>query len=162
MEEHGFEQRLQPQDDIFIFKHTELPGLPKTERIRKLVVSEETKLLVTESNRVYRWRTKMDAEFKSYELPETSKENFLGFISTKEKSGTVRNIFLDPIGWHCIISGDGGINYYLNYRDSKIKLIKDLKGVSIKAFGFHGAVSETKSGDILIATDAGLLILYRL
>ena len=33
------------------------------------------------------------------------------------------------------------LNYYLNYRDSKIKIIKDLKGVNIKAFGFHGSMS---------------------
>lgn len=69
MEEHGFEPRQQIDDDVFIFKNTELPGLPKTERIRKLVVSEETKILVTESNKLYRWRTKVDAEFKAYELP---------------------------------------------------------------------------------------------
>lgn len=69
MEEHGFEPRQQIDDDVFIFKNTELPGLPKTERIRKLVVSEETKILVTESNKLFRWRTKVDAEFKAYELP---------------------------------------------------------------------------------------------
>lgn len=61
VEEHGFEPRQQIDDDVFIFKNTELPGLPKTERIRKLVVSEETKILVTESNKLYRWRTKVDA-----------------------------------------------------------------------------------------------------
>jgi hypothetical protein len=39
VEENGFEQRQQIEDDVFIFKNTELPGLPKSERIRKLVVS---------------------------------------------------------------------------------------------------------------------------
>jgi hypothetical protein len=73
---------------------------------------------------LYRWRIKVDAEFKSYDLPETSKENFLGLIATKEKSANVRNIYLDAKGWHCIIAGEGGINYYLNYRDSKVKILK--------------------------------------
>ena len=35
VQEHGFEPRQQVEDDIFIFKNTELPGIPKTERIRK-------------------------------------------------------------------------------------------------------------------------------
>lgn len=73
VEERGFEPRLQLEEDIFVFKNTELPGLPKTERIRKLIVSEETKVLVTESNRLYRWRTKVDAEFRAYDMPETNK-----------------------------------------------------------------------------------------
>lgn len=136
--------------------------MPKTERIRKLVVSEETKVLVTESNRLYRWRTKVDAEFRAYELPETSKENFLGLLSTKEKSSTIRNVYLDPKGWHCLVVGDGTNNYYLNYRDGKVKILKELKGVNIKAVGFHGATSETKSGDIILAVEGGMLLLYRL
>lgn len=69
VEERGFQPRLELQEDIFVFKNTELPGLPKTERIRKLVVSEESKVLVTQSNKLYRWRTKVDAEFRAYELP---------------------------------------------------------------------------------------------
>jgi len=39
VEERGFEQRQQQDDDIFIFKNTDLPGVPKTEKIRKLIVS---------------------------------------------------------------------------------------------------------------------------
>jgi hypothetical protein len=139
-----------------------LPGVPKAERIRKLVVSEETRILVTESNKLYRWRIKVDAEFKPHDLPETSKENFLGLISSKERSANVKNIYLDSKGWHCIIAGDGGINYYLNYRDSKVKILKELKGVNLKAVSFHGATSETRSGDILMAIDGGILVLYRI
>lgn len=58
--------------------------------------------------------------------------------------------------------GDGGNNYYLNYRDTKIKVLKELKGVNIRAIGFHGALSETKSGDIILAVEGGVLSLYRL
>lgn len=61
-----------------------------------------------------------------------------------------------------MIAGDGGINYYLNYRDSKVKILKELKGVNIKAAAFHSAISETKSGDLLMAVDGGLLLLYRI
>lgn len=69
VEEHGFEPRQQIEDDVFIFKNTELPGVPKNEKIRKLVVSEETKILLTDTNKLYRWRTRVDAEFKAYNLP---------------------------------------------------------------------------------------------
>ena len=39
VEENGFEPRQEQEDDIFIFKSTELPGIPKNEKIKKLVVS---------------------------------------------------------------------------------------------------------------------------
>jgi hypothetical protein len=34
--------------------------------------------------------------------------------------------------------------------------------VNLKAVSFHGAISETKSGDILISIDGGILVLYRI
>lgn len=83
VEEKGFEPRQQEEDDIFLFKQTELPGIPKSEKIKKLVVSEETKVLVTESNKLFRWRIKLDAEFRYYELPEIKGETFLGLLSTR-------------------------------------------------------------------------------
>lgn len=83
VEERGFEPRQQQEEDIFVFKYTELPGIPKTEKIKKLIVSEETKVLITESNKLYRWRIKVDAEFKSYEMPEIKGETFLGLLSTR-------------------------------------------------------------------------------
>ena len=30
VEERGFEPRLQQEEDIFVFKNTDLPGVPKT------------------------------------------------------------------------------------------------------------------------------------
>ena len=40
VEENGFEQRLQSDEDIFVFKKVDLPGIPKTDKIKKFVVSE--------------------------------------------------------------------------------------------------------------------------
>jgi hypothetical protein len=51
-----------------------------------------------------------------YELPDISKDNFLGILSSKEKVSAIKNIYLDPKGYHCIIVGDSGNNYYLNYK----------------------------------------------
>ena len=66
VEERGFEPRMEEEEDTFVFKPSELPGVPRSEKIRKLVVSEETKVMVTESNRLYRWRVRVDSEFKAY------------------------------------------------------------------------------------------------
>jgi hypothetical protein len=48
-------------------------------------------------------------------------------------------VFLDAKGWHCFIVGDGGNNYYLNYRDSKPKVLRDLKGANVRVVAFHGS-----------------------
>jgi hypothetical protein len=66
IEEKGFEKRIEGDDDIFVFKKIELPGFPKNEEIKKFVVSEETKIVISKTNRIYRWRIKMDPQFKPY------------------------------------------------------------------------------------------------
>lgn len=58
--------------------------------------------------------------------------------------------------------GDSGNSYYLNYRDSKAKILKEMKGGNIKAVAFHGSISETKSGDIIVALEGGVIVLYRI
>ena len=47
---------------------------------------------------------------------------------------------------------EGGNNYYLGFKETKIRLLKDLKAVTIKALAFHSSGSETKSGDILFSS----------
>lgn len=89
---------------MFLFKNVDLPGIPKSEKIKKFVVSEETKILLTEQNKIYRWRVRTDAEFRAYDLPDATKDNFLGMLSSKEKTTTIRNIYMDSKGYHCIIS----------------------------------------------------------
>lgn len=83
IEEKGFEKRIQGNDDIFLFKRIDLPGIPKSEEIKKFIVSEETKILITKSNRIYRWRVKIDPQFRLYELPDLSKDHFLGILAQK-------------------------------------------------------------------------------
>ena len=98
-----------------------------------------------------------------YELPEIKGETFLGLLSTKEKESGIKNVFLDPKGWHVFIIGDTGNSYYLNHRDSRPKVLKELKGASVKAVEFHGSNnSESRSGDVLIALEGGNIVLYRI
>jgi hypothetical protein len=49
----------------------------------------------------------------------------------------IKNIYLDSKGYHCIIAAEGGNNFYFNYKDNKIKILKELKGQNIKALAFH-------------------------
>lgn len=72
--------------------------------------------MLTESNKIYRWRIKSDAEFRLYELPDHNKDNFLNLLSTKEKNVNIRQIYLDQKGYHCVIVAEGGNNFYLGFK----------------------------------------------
>jgi len=104
----------------------------------------------------------MDSEFKVYELPEIKGETFLGLLSTREKASGIKNVFLDSKGWHVFIVGDSGNSYYLNHRDTRPKILKELKGNNVKAVAFHGTTNESRSGDILVALEGGNIVLYRI
>lgn len=97
---------------------------------------------MTKSNKIYRWRPKVDPEFKLYELPDANRENFLGLLGGKDKQLNVKNVFLDPKGHHCLIACDMGNNFYLNIRESRIRPLVKLKGVNIKALAFHSSIDS--------------------
>lgn len=99
-----------------------------------------------------------------YELPDVSSRDggFLGLLGSKEKNLNVKNVYLDPVGYHCIITLDMNNNLYLNYKDSKIRPITRLKGIPIKALGFHSSGTESKSGYILFSSENAVISLLRL
>jgi len=68
-----------------------------------------------------------------------NKDHFLGILGSKDKNINIKNIHIDPTGYHCIIVAEGGNNFYLGFRETKIKYLKDLKGVIIKALAFHSS-----------------------
>ena len=87
----------------------------------------------------------------------------MGLLSTKEKASGIKNVYLDAKGWHAFIVGDAGNSYYLNHRDGKPRVLKELKGANVKAVAFHGSNSnEFRSGDMLIALEGGNIVLYRI
>ena len=73
IDEKGFEQRMEGEEDIFYFKRMDLPGFPRNEEIKKLAVSEEAKVIISKSNRIYRWRNRAEPEFRQHELPDQNK-----------------------------------------------------------------------------------------
>ena len=40
IEQKGFEKRIQGDEDIFLFKKMDLPGISKNEEIKKFIVSQ--------------------------------------------------------------------------------------------------------------------------
>ena len=83
----------------------------------------------------------MDPEFRHCDIPDVvSREGgFLGLLAGKQRNLNVKSIYLDPIGYHCIIVCDMGNNFYLNYKDNKIRLINKLKNIPIKSLAFHSS-----------------------
>lgn len=41
-------------------------------------------------------------------------------------------------------------------------MLKDLKGINVRAVAFHGSTQETRSGDIIVALEGGAIVLYRI
>ena len=78
-------------------------------------------------------------EFKLCEVPDLSKEHFLGLLSQKDKAINIKSLYLDSKGYHCIIIGDMGNNFYLNINESRLKPLPKLKGINIKSLAFHSS-----------------------
>ncbi|TGZ52451.1 hypothetical protein CRM22_010621 [Opisthorchis felineus] len=70
----------------------------------------------------------------------------------------VHNLFLDPMGWHTIISMQSGMNFYTNRGMKKVRPIiksKELLFDSV-AWNQHNA-NESSTQEILIGTNDGLI-----
>lgn len=104
-DQQGFEKKVKTDLDIFRGKSVDLPGIPTNEKIKRFAVSDETKIVVTESNRIYRWRTRKDPEFIQLEMPDPRGDNIMGILSRgKERQSSIQCVYLDTRGLHCIIS----------------------------------------------------------
>lgn len=60
----------------------------------------------------------------------------------KKESMIIERAFADPKGYHCILSTDGGDNFYLNIKDNKIKYLQGLRGKIVKAAAFNEIGTE--------------------
>lgn len=72
----GFDKADRVDTELFSFSPFELMGIPKTERIKKIVSGEDCKIVVTDNNKVYRWKFKKEPQFTQFQLPDAS--NFMG------------------------------------------------------------------------------------
>jgi hypothetical protein len=69
---------------------------------------------------------------------------------------------MDPRGAHCIISTESQQHCYFNYKDSKIRNLMKIKGLNIKCLNFYNPANDNTTGEILLASDNGVISLYRI
>lgn len=82
----------------------------------------------------------------------------VGVISakSKEKGIQVRRVFIDTEGYHSFVATEGGSNFYMHYRDPKMRHIGKLQGVSVKCLDFVSA-SEDRC-EVVIGSDNGVVL----
>lgn len=70
----------------------------------------------------------------------------MNILKAKEKQASVRSVYLDPRGAHCIISTEGQQHCYFNYRDSKPRNLPKIKGLNIKCLAFYNPTADATTG----------------
>lgn len=161
-DEIGFDVPMQESFDPFMFEPIDLNGVPRTEKIKRYVAGEETRIVVTESAKIYRRRVKRDAEFVPYEVPDPRGENLITILKGKEKQAAIKSIYLDPRGVHCIISTEAYQHCYFHFKDNKIRNLPKIKGLNIKCLNFYSPGADNSTGEIILASDNGVISLYRI
>uniref|UniRef100_A0A3Q0KNL0 Vacuolar protein sorting-associated protein 18 homolog n=1 Tax=Schistosoma mansoni TaxID=6183 RepID=A0A3Q0KNL0_SCHMA len=70
----------------------------------------------------------------------------------------VHNIFLDPMGWHTVISMQSGTNFYINKGMKKVRPLNKTKDHLFDSIAWnHHNVNELSTQEILIGTNDGLI-----
>ncbi|KAF5396500.1 hypothetical protein PHET_10696 [Paragonimus heterotremus] len=70
----------------------------------------------------------------------------------------VHNLFLDPIGWHTIISMQSGSNFYTNRGMKKVRQLTKAKDLLIDSVAWNRHnTNELSTQEILIGTNEGLI-----
>lgn len=66
---------------------------------------------------------------------------------------------MDPKGYHAIFCSDSGDNFYISFKDSKIRYISGVRGKIIKSIAWNDSCTEEATKDILIGTKDGKILL---
>jgi hypothetical protein len=91
-------------------------------------------LVITKSNRIFRWRPEREAGCHEMDLPDSGSVGLgqklfsvgSALISAvkkpfddrdKKDSTVIERVFMDPKGLHAILCTDQGDNFYINYRE---------------------------------------------
>ncbi|CAH8540716.1 unnamed protein product [Heterobilharzia americana] len=77
---------------------------------------------------------------------------------SRQSDDRVHNIFLDPMGWHTIISMQSGMNFYINRSMKKVRPLNKAKDhlFDSVAWNQHN-INELSTQEILIGTNDGLI-----
>lgn len=146
-----------------------MPGLVK-DQIKLFQASKFTQIVVTDVNKVYRWRTEIDKAYTecSFEKTEESRMGMLGglgknllFSDKSKKVDVVDRIFQDFQGYHCLLTNRSGDWYYLNYNSVKIKKLNNLREV-MSAVSFSQLCVSESTGYFVLGTDDGEIIFWKI
>ena len=185
-DDYGFEKEESERIDLFQFKFFDLPDFPRGEYIKQLAVARYMILVITKSNRIFRWRPeKGEQGLIEMDLPDSGSVGLgqklfsvgSALISAvkkpfyedrdKKDSTIIERVFLDSKGFHAILCADSGDNFYINYKDSKIRYLQGVRGKIIRSIAWSDQCTEEQSKvfiivnkqDILIGTKDGKILL---
>lgn len=154
IDEIGFDEKALDSSSLFDLSSFEIPKLNKNEKIRFFEVSENVIIIISESNKVFRWRFK-DPSVVEYELGEIKEEGVsilqalnpgamiynvikkLPIGEQKKDVVVIDRVFMDPKGFHCFICSDRGENFYLHCQSEKIRYLGKLKGQVVTSVGWN-------------------------
>ncbi|KAL4452788.1 hypothetical protein ABPG74_002353 [Tetrahymena malaccensis] len=180
IDEFGFQDKIYNSQEIFqrLKQYDPLGISLDTEKIKLFAVSTHQIVIVTDQNKVYRLREELDEKFINYPVPEKKVDNpnkefkekikdmgkQILFLGAQGPKVSIDRIFLDPNGYHCILTCDSGCSFYLNYDHNKIKFLKNLKGSEfvIKSIGWDETCTNTTTKNILFGTQEGMLYIYKI
>jgi len=138
--DYGFQKQMEDDMEVFIPKDFfDFASHGIHDKIRKIESSEEIFMIITESNRLFRWEIESN---RCYELTlpggsggeESSgfSLNLIGMVKntlTVDRKGPaiIERVFLDPKGTHCLICTSRGDNYYVHQKSDRVRLLKNFR-----------------------------------
>lgn len=175
----GFDEEESDKTVQFRAKRLLIPDLPSDDPIKRVVVGQSAMMLSLSSNRILRWIFEQEKS-SIHTLPskDQSKVNFFNPLDIgmkvggkilkttanvfmKESKREIRKLFMDPLGYHTILTTLKGDNFYFNISQESISKIGCLKGHMITAVHFPTPDTYADSGDLVVGTKQGQLWLLR-
>lgn len=115
-EEYGFQEKLNESSELFDLTLYDIPrlnNLLRNDRIKRVSNSDNAWVVVTENNRVIRYRFDDDKDAVEYEIPELSGGGLLSkaFTLGDRKVANIDRVFQDPKGNIIFLSKKEGITF---------------------------------------------------
>lgn len=114
------------------------------QRMVSVAAANCTVLAGFQNGDVYRWFSAED---------ETSQIDF-----GRDKCTDVTHIFLEPSGFHALITSGAGDTWYLNFQSPQARVLPKLKGHLVEAVSWDPDSTATSTRDVIIGTMGGQLL----
>eukprot|EP00929_Paragymnodinium_shiwhaense_P007593 TRINITY_DN111502_c0_g1_i1.p1 TRINITY_DN111502_c0_g1~~TRINITY_DN111502_c0_g1_i1.p1 ORF type:complete len:1137 (+),score=204.22 TRINITY_DN111502_c0_g1_i1:82-3492(+) len=76
----------------------------------------------------------------------------------RDRCTDISRVFLEPKGFHALITSNGGDTWYLNIHGAQAKLLPKLRGHELKAIAWDLESTESSTKDLIIGTLGGQLL----